>query len=80
MIIPVILSGAAGTRRGPLSRERYPKPLLPLTAAMNQPYGNLALREAMGTALRARWQPQFAPPAFAARMRAFARGATGTTT
>src|SRR5262249_38580790 len=28
---PVILSGGAGTRLGPLSRELYPKQLLPLT-------------------------------------------------
>ena len=31
MIIPVILSGGAGTRLWPLSRELYPKQLLPLT-------------------------------------------------
>lgn len=30
MIIPVILSGGAGTRLWPLSREQYPKQLLPL--------------------------------------------------
>ena len=30
MIIPVILSGGAGTRLWPLSRELYPKQLLPL--------------------------------------------------
>ena len=32
MIIPVILSGGAGTRLWPLSREMYPKQLLPLTS------------------------------------------------
>ncbi len=32
MIIPVILSGGAGTRLWPLSRELYPKQLLPLTS------------------------------------------------
>jgi mannose-1-phosphate guanylyltransferase/mannose-6-phosphate isomerase len=31
MIVPVILSGGAGTRLWPLSRELYPKQLLPLT-------------------------------------------------
>ena len=31
-IIPVILSGGAGTRLWPLSREMYPKQLLPLTS------------------------------------------------
>ena len=30
MIIPVIMSGGAGTRLWPLSRETRPKPLLPL--------------------------------------------------
>jgi mannose-1-phosphate guanylyltransferase/mannose-6-phosphate isomerase len=33
MIVPVILSGGAGTRLWPLSREMYPKQLLPLTSA-----------------------------------------------
>ncbi|GAC1453090.1 MAG: mannose-1-phosphate guanylyltransferase/mannose-6-phosphate isomerase [Steroidobacteraceae bacterium] len=33
MFIPVILSGGAGTRLWPLSRELYPKQLLPLTSA-----------------------------------------------
>ena len=32
MIVPVILSGGAGTRLWPLSREMYPKQLLPLTS------------------------------------------------
>jgi mannose-1-phosphate guanylyltransferase / mannose-6-phosphate isomerase len=30
MIVPVILSGGSGTRLWPLSRELYPKQLLPL--------------------------------------------------
>src|SRR5438045_4030223 len=33
MFTPVILSGGAGTRLWPLSRELYPKQLLPLTGA-----------------------------------------------
>ena len=33
MLIPVILSGGSGTRLWPLSRELYPKQLLPLTGA-----------------------------------------------
>src|SRR5271169_1185652 len=32
MLIPVILSGGAGTRLWPLSREMYPKQLLALTS------------------------------------------------
>jgi mannose-1-phosphate guanylyltransferase/mannose-6-phosphate isomerase len=31
-LIPVILSGGSGSRLWPLSREHYPKPLLPLTS------------------------------------------------
>jgi mannose-1-phosphate guanylyltransferase/mannose-6-phosphate isomerase len=31
MIIPIVLSGGAGTRLWPLSREQFPKQLLPLT-------------------------------------------------
>ena len=31
-IHPVILSGGSGSRLWPLSREHYPKPLLPLTS------------------------------------------------
>ena len=31
-IVPVVLSGGSGTRLWPLSREKYPKQLLPLTA------------------------------------------------
>ena len=34
MIIPVILSGGAGTRLWPLSREEYPKQLLPLNSEL----------------------------------------------
>lgn len=33
MIVPVVLSGGAGTRLWPLSRELYPKQLLPLAGA-----------------------------------------------
>ena len=34
MIQPVILSGGAGTRLWPLSREEYPKQLLPLNSEL----------------------------------------------
>jgi mannose-1-phosphate guanylyltransferase/mannose-6-phosphate isomerase len=34
MLLPVILSGGAGTRLWPLSRELYPKQLLPLTGEL----------------------------------------------
>src|ERR1700743_3785300 len=34
MLIPVILSGGAGTRLWPLSREMYPKQLLALTGKL----------------------------------------------
>jgi len=34
MIVPVILSGGAGTRLWPLSREQYPKQLLPLVGEL----------------------------------------------
>ena len=34
MLIPVILSGGAGTRLWPLSREQYPKQLLPLAGEL----------------------------------------------
>ena len=33
MLVPVILSGGSGTRLWPLSRELYPKQLLPLVGA-----------------------------------------------
>ena len=33
LIQPVILSGGSGTRLWPLSREQYPKQLLPLVGA-----------------------------------------------
>jgi mannose-1-phosphate guanylyltransferase/mannose-6-phosphate isomerase len=34
-LIPVILSGGSGSRLWPLSREHYPKPLLPLTSELS---------------------------------------------
>ena len=39
MIIPVILSGGAGTRLWPLSREQYPKQLLPLAGELTMLQG-----------------------------------------
>ncbi|HCO43157.1 mannose-1-phosphate guanylyltransferase/mannose-6-phosphate isomerase [Immundisolibacter sp.] len=53
MIIPVILSGGAGTRLWPLSRELYPKQFLPLVAERS------LLQE---TALRLRGLPQAQAP------------------
>lgn len=53
MIIPVILSGGAGTRLWPLSRELYPKQFLPLVAERS------LLQE---TALRLRGLEQVVPP------------------
>ncbi|MFO1352516.1 MAG: mannose-1-phosphate guanylyltransferase/mannose-6-phosphate isomerase [Gammaproteobacteria bacterium] len=52
-IVPVILSGGAGTRLWPLSREAYPKQFLPLT-------GERSLFQE--TALRVRGIPATAPP------------------
>ncbi len=53
MLIPVILSGGAGTRLWPLSRELYPKQFLPLT-------GERTMIQV--TALRAVGLPSVAPP------------------
>jgi mannose-1-phosphate guanylyltransferase/mannose-6-phosphate isomerase len=53
MIIPVILSGGAGTRLWPLSRELYPKQFLPLT-------GERSLLQQ--TVLRLQGLPDLAPP------------------
>lgn len=48
-----------------------------LTAALRRLFDDSALREAMGAALRARWQAGFSPAQFATRLQAFAREATG---
>ena len=53
MLIPVILSGGAGTRLWPLSRELYPKQFLPLTGERTM------IQE---TALRAAGLPSAAAP------------------
>ena len=53
MVIPVILSGGAGTRLWPLSRELYPKQFLPLTGERTM------IQE---TALRAMGLPGVATP------------------
>ena len=54
-VYPVILSGGAGSRLWPLSREYFPKPLLPLV-------GDHTLLQA--TALRLSGQQDFEPPLF----------------
>ncbi len=46
-----------------------------LTAALRRLYDEVGLREAQGTALRARWLAEFSPPQFAARLQALARQA-----
>jgi mannose-1-phosphate guanylyltransferase/mannose-6-phosphate isomerase len=53
MIIPVVLSGGAGTRLWPLSRELYPKQFLPLTGARS------LLQQ---TVFRLQGLPDLAPP------------------
>ena len=50
MITPVILSGGAGTRLWPLSRELYPKQLLPLTGARTMLQQTLLRLEGLGAA------------------------------
>ena len=54
-IYPVILTGGAGSRLWPLSREHYPKPLLPL-------FGDRTLLQE--TALRLAELPDVQPPVF----------------
>ncbi|MFN2309113.1 MAG: mannose-1-phosphate guanylyltransferase, partial [Gammaproteobacteria bacterium] len=54
-IYPVILTGGAGSRLWPLSREHYPKPLLPL-------FGERTLLQE--TALRLAELPDVEPPIF----------------
>ena len=54
MIVPIILSGGAGSRLWPLSRELYPKQLLPMTGG-----SRTLLQE---TALRAAANPQAGAP------------------
>jgi mannose-1-phosphate guanylyltransferase/mannose-6-phosphate isomerase len=53
MLIPVILSGGAGTRLWPLSRELYPKQFLPLVGERTM------IQE---TALRTAGLPDVSPP------------------
>lgn len=76
---PVIASAVGGVPAllGDEGLQVPPDDQAALTAAMRQLYGDPTLREAMGTALRARWQAEFSPPQFAARMQAFAREAIG---
>ena len=50
MLTPVILSGGAGTRLWPLSRELYPKQLLPLTGSRTLLQQTLLRLEGLATA------------------------------
>jgi len=50
MLTPVILSGGAGTRLWPLSRELYPKQLLPLTGARTMLQQTVLRLEGLGAA------------------------------
>src|SRR5256885_78305 len=50
MFAPVILSGGAGTRLWPLSRERYPKQLLPLTGTRTLLQQTVLRLEGLGAA------------------------------
>ncbi len=54
MIVPVILSGGSGTRLWPLSRELFPKQLMPILG------GEFSLLQS--TVLRLRGIPETAPP------------------
>ena len=67
MLIPVILSGGSGTRLWPLSRELYPKQLLPLVgkrtmlqetaARLERPAGPRGARSSSATRAIASWSP-----------------------
>ena len=50
MITPVILSGGAGTRLWPLSRELYPKQLLPLVGTRTMLQQTLLRLDGLATA------------------------------
>jgi hypothetical protein len=87
MINPVALSSGAGNRLRPTSRLPYPRQFLPLTSERS-PSGAFEDRAALMAARprkhgdpapRDRRQAQFAPPRFAARLRAFTFKTTGPT-
>ncbi len=76
---PVIASAVGGVPAllGGEALQVPPDDEAALTVAMRQLYEDPVRREAMGEALRSRWQTQFSPPQFAARLQAFAREAIG---
>lgn len=76
---PVIATAVGGvpTLLGGQALQVPPDDVAALTLAMRRLYDDSALREAMGAALRARWEAQFSPPRFAARLQAFAHEAIG---
>ena len=55
MLTPVILSGGAGTRLWPLSRELYPKQLLPLTGERTHAAADGAAPRRAGAPARRSW-------------------------
>jgi len=79
---PVIASAVGGVPAllGGEALQVPPDDETALTVAMRQLYDDPARRAAMGEALRSRWQAQFSPPQFAARLQAMAREAIGAVT
>lgn len=67
--VPALLGGEA--------LQVPPNDQAALTVALRRLYDDPTLRETMGAALRTRWQVEFSPPQFAARLQAFARQAIG---
>ena len=76
---PVIASAVGGVPEllGEQALQVPPGDEAALTAALRRLHDDADLRQAMGAALHARWQAEFSPPQFAARLQAFAREAIG---
>lgn len=71
---PVIASriGGISEQLGEVGLLVPPGDAAALTAAMQQLHADAARRDSMGAALRARWEREFSPPRFKARLRALA--------